>query len=177
MGGGLGVESTPGEGSTFWIDIVMDKSKEHLARGEEPTITEAKEMGGGKKHTLLYVEDNISNLKLVTQILARRSDVVMITAQTASLGLELAYAHRPDVILLDIMLPDMDGYEMVAHLRAREETRPIPIVALSANAMPRDIERGLKSGFAYYLTKPLDIAEFMSVIDEFFTRPDRKDAP
>lgn len=177
MGGNLGVESSPGEGSTFWIDIVMDKSREPFETGEEPNIPKVQEREELKKYTLLYVEDNISNLKLVTQILARRSDIVMITAQTARLGLELAYAHRPDLILLDIMLPDMDGYEMVEHLRAREETRSIPLVALSANAMPRDIERGLKTGFAYYLTKPLDIVEFMSVMDEFLTKPDKKDAP
>ncbi|MDH3975754.1 MAG: response regulator [Deltaproteobacteria bacterium] len=174
MGGSLGVESFPGKGSTFWIDIVKDKSRELYKADAYPGEAAAEERKEPEKFTLLYVEDNISNLKLVTQILARRSDVLMITAQTAKLGLELAYAHRPHVILLDIMLPDMDGYEMVKHLRKREEMLDIPIVALSANAMPRDIERGLKAGFAHYLTKPLDIDHFMSVMDEVLSLADRE---
>ena len=169
MGGSLGVDSSPGEGSTFWIDIVMDKSK---VLHESGTDSEEQETEEPQKHTLLYVEDNISNLKLVTQILARRSDIVMITAQTGKLGLDLAYAHQPDVILLDIMLPDMDGYQMVEHLRSREETQSTPLVALSANAMPRDIERGLKAGFTHYLTKPLNINQFMSVMDEVLSKTD-----
>ena len=169
MGGSMGVTSSPGEGSTFWIDIVKDKSRDYCdahAQGDSMKPEAAPEQ---KKYTLLYVEDNVSNLKLVTQILAKRGDIVMITAQTAKLGLDLAHAHRPDVILIDIMLPDMDGYAMVEQLRARKETESTPLIALSANAMPRDIDRGLKAGFLHYLTKPVDIKQFMSIMDEILS--------
>jgi len=116
---------------------------------------------------VLYIEDNPANLKLVAQILGRRKGIRLISAHEAGLGMELARAHRPELILLDINLPDMDGYQLLERLRADEELSAVPVVAVTANAMPRDIERGRAAGFAEYLSKPLDLAHFYAVIDRF----------
>ena len=105
--------------------------------------------------TLLYVEDNPANLKLVEQLIARRPDLRLLSAQDGNLGIELARASQPDVILMDINLPGISGIEALKILREDPATAHIPVVALSANAMPRDIEKGLEAGFFRYLTKPL----------------------
>ena len=115
--------------------------------------------------TLLYVEDNPANLKLVEQLIARRPDMRLLTAVDANDGIEIARASRPDVILMDINLPGISGFEALKILRAAPATSHIPVVALSANAMPRDIERGLKAGFFRYLTKPIKVNEFMDALD------------
>jgi len=124
-------------------------------------------MHSGEPRTILYVEDNPANLSLMAHILARRPEIRLLTAHAAELGLDLARAHRPELIILDINLPGMDGYEMRSRLRLHDETKDIPVLALSANAIKRDIEKGLAAGFARYLTKPLDIAKFMGALDEF----------
>ncbi|MDP2706661.1 MAG: response regulator, partial [Burkholderiales bacterium] len=119
-----------------------------------------------KPRTLLYVEDNPANLKLVEQIIARRRpDMRLLSARNGNLGIELARASRPDVILMDINLPGMSGIKAMQILRADTATARIPVVALSANAMPRDIERGLEAGFFRYLTKPIKVTEFMDTLD------------
>ena len=115
--------------------------------------------------TLLYVEDNPANLALVEQLMARRSDIRLLTAVNGTLGIELARVARPDMILMDINLPGLSGIEALKILREDPATAHIPIVALSANAMPRDIKKGLEAGFFYYLTKPIKLDEFMDTID------------
>src|SRR5208282_1126908 len=115
--------------------------------------------------TLLYVEDNPANLKLVEQLIARRTDLRLLSARDGNRGVELAREHRPDVILMDINLPGISGIEALKILREDHTTARIPVVALSANAMPRDIEKGLQAGFFRYLTKPIKINEFMDVLD------------
>ncbi len=115
--------------------------------------------------TLLYVEDNPANLLLVEQIIARRPDVRLLSAHNGILGIEMARASRPDVILMDINLPGMSGVKAMQLLRADTATAHIPIVALSANALPRDIERGLAAGFFRYLTKPIRVGEFLATLD------------
>ncbi len=165
MGGSIGVESSPGKGSSFWIELRLSEAPP-LSEKEVPLAsTEARATEGERKSVVLYVEDNISNIKLVTQILADRGDIIIHTAQTAELGLELARAHKPDVILLDIQLPGMDGYEMLKYLQENDETKKIPVLAVSANAMEQDIEKGLNAGFRRYLTKPINIKEFTGAID------------
>ena len=117
------------------------------------------------QHTVLYIEDNPANIRLVAQILGRRQHIHLLTAHTPELGIELALAHRPDLILLDINLLGMDGYQVLEVFKAEANLRAIPMVAITANAMPRDIERGKAVGFSEYLTKPLDVGRFHAVVD------------
>jgi CheY-like chemotaxis protein len=119
----------------------------------------------GPVRTVLYVEDNPANLKLVSMLIARRADLRLLTAENGNLGVELAQVHLPDVILMDINLPGISGIEALKILREDPATAHIPVVALSANAMPRDIEKGLQAGFFRYLTKPIKVNEFMNTLD------------
>jgi len=120
---------------------------------------------GAARRTLLYVEDNPANLKLVEQLVARRTDIRLLTAVNGKLGIELARASRPEVILMDINLPGISGTEAMKILREDPATAHIPVLALSANAIPRDIEAGLEAGFFRYLTKPIRVNEFMEALD------------
>ena len=168
MDGSIGVESQSGEGSTFWIELPRDNvSKVHHVEkqaSDEKELVSAEE--GGHEYTLLYVEDNPANLRFVTQLLGRRPNIKIWTAHEPVLGLELAAEHKPDVILLDINLPGINGFEMLKHFRSQEETSKTPVVAISANAMSGDVKRGLDAGFDYYITKPVDVNGFLSVVDE-----------
>ena len=166
MGGAIGVRSNVGKGSVFWIELVA-AAEPNLAAGEAELValSQPKARTGGAPRTLLYVEDNPANLQLVEQIVARRPDLRLLSARNGPLGIELARAARPDVILMDINLPGMSGIKAMQILHAETATAHIPIVALSANAIPRDIERGLEAGFFRYLTKPIKVAEFMDTLD------------
>jgi PAS domain S-box-containing protein len=167
MGGEIGVESTVGEGSVFWIDLVAAAPpQQHVSdAGLAAPSHQQPATGAAALRTLLYVEDNPANLQLVVQIIARRPDLRLLSATNGTLGIELARASHPDVILMDINLPGMSGIKAMQILRADSATAHIPIVALSANAMPRDIERGLAAGFFRYLTKPIKVNEFMDTLD------------
>ena len=118
-----------------------------------------------EKNSVLYIEDNPANLRLVEQILDCIPDLHVWSAPDPLLGLELAMEHLPDLILLDINLPGMDGYAVLKHLRERDETREIPVVAISANAMPKDLEKGKDAGFDGYITKPVNVKELLSVVE------------
>jgi CheY-like chemotaxis protein len=118
-----------------------------------------------RRYSVLYIEDNPANLKLMAQILGRRGDIQFLSAHTAELGLQLALASRPDLILLDINMPGMNGYDVLRNLTMRGPASRPPVIAITANAMPRDIERGLAAGFADYLTKPIDVPAFLAVLD------------
>ena len=108
---------------------------------------------------MLYVEDNPANLKLMETLIDRMEGITMLSAHTGELGLELAEARKPDVIILDINLPGIDGFQALHRLKESETTRDIPVIALTANAMPSEVERGLDAGFHRYLTKPIRIHE------------------
>ncbi len=156
MGGTVGVESAPGEGSTFWVELAAATetkvSADGTARGKTPAATVI-----GQGATLLAIDDNPTNLKLLAQMIGRVCPQAhLITAHNAELGLELARARHPDLILLDIGMPGMDGLELLALMKADERLESIPAIAVTAHAMPHDIERGRAAGFADYLTKPLD---------------------
>ena len=166
MGGSIGVESTVGVGSIFWVELISTAAPAVMDDDAEPVaVAEAQFKSGGPQHTLLYVEDNPANLNLVEQLIARRSDMLLLTAVNGMLGIELARNARPQVILMDINLPGMSGTEAMQMLRRDPLTAHIPVVALSANAIPSDIERGLQAGFFRYLTKPIKVNEFMETLN------------
>jgi PAS domain S-box-containing protein len=167
MGGGIGVESTVGTGSVFWFDLNSAAPPRLMVdQAGCEAIEHAHVRRGAPLRTLLYVEDNPANLMLVEQLIARRADLSLLSAREGNLGVRLARAHRPDVILMDINLPGISGIEALTILRDDPATAHIPVVALSANAMPRDIEKGLLAGFFRYLTKPIRVNEFMNTLDE-----------
>ncbi|NHZ66880.1 hybrid sensor histidine kinase/response regulator [Massilia genomosp. 1] len=168
MGGTIGVESEPGRGARFWVEFVSCAAPVQpaaLSAADAAALARARPAPGSAQHTLLYVEDNPANLLLVEQLLERRPEFKLLTAIDAHLGIALARAYRPSVILMDINLPTLSGFGALRMLRGYEETVHIPVLALSANAMPRDIARGLDAGFFRYLTKPIQIAEFMEALD------------
>jgi PAS domain S-box-containing protein len=168
MGGTIGVESTIGAGSVFWFEL-NSISEHHLAVDESDAAVLVKPQTPRKArlhNTLLYVEDNPANLMLVEQIIARHPDLSLLTAVNGKLGIELAHDKQPDVILMDINLPDISGFEALKILRDDPATAHIPVIAVSANAMQLDIERGQKAGFFRYLTKPIKVNELTEVLDE-----------
>jgi PAS domain S-box-containing protein len=166
MGGAIGVTSVVGEGSVFWIELVLAAAPLSAAGNvDQATPVQTHVANGAAPRTLLYVEDNPANLQLVVQIIARRPDMRLLSARNGMQGIELARSARPDVILMDINLPGMSGIKAMQILRADTATAHIPVVALSANAMPRDIERGLEAGFFRYLTKPIKVKEFLETLD------------
>ena len=164
MKGEIGVESTVGVGSVFWIDLNLT-TQPRSAASEPTAVGQARAPTGAQSHTLLYVEDNAANLMLVEDLVQRRPDIRLLSAQDGYRGIEIARASRPDVILMDINLPGISGVQALKILRADPVTAHIPVIALSANAMPRDIARGLDAGFFRYLTKPIKVNEFMDVLD------------
>jgi len=169
MEGTIGVESTVDVGSVFWFELAL-AAEPHLSMEVVEAETSARTFmrRGAQLHTLLYVEDNPANMSLVKKIIARHPEIRLLTAVNGNSGIEIARASQPDVILMDINLPvpGINGLEAMKILSADPATAHIPVIALSANAMPRDIENGLAAGFFYYLTKPIKINEFLSVLDK-----------
>ncbi len=166
MGGVLGVESTVGVGSVFWWELAAAAAPKLDVKTTQPeAVARAEAHPGAPLRTLLYVEDNPANLKLVEQLIARRATLRLLTAVDGNQGIQLARAHQPDVILMDINLPGISGIEALKILRDDPATAHIPIVALSANAIPRDVERGLEAGFVSYVTKPIKVTAFMEALD------------
>jgi len=166
MGGVIGVESTVGKGSVFWIDLNLTAKPQPAAGvAESAAGTDLRLQADAQLHTLLYVEDNPANLMLVEDLIARRPDIRLLSARDGHRGIEIARASLPDVILMDINLPGISGIRALRILAEDPATAHIPVVALSANAMPRDIEKGLEAGFFRYLTKPIKVNEFMDTLD------------
>jgi CheY-like chemotaxis protein/anti-sigma regulatory factor (Ser/Thr protein kinase) len=165
MKGEIGVESTIGVGSVFWIELNLTAEPQPAAAAEPAAVAQAQVHADGLLRTLLYVEDNPANLMLVEDLIARRPDLRLLSAMDGNRGIEIARASRPDVILMDINLPGISGIQALKILRADPATAHIPVVALSANAIPRDIEKGLAAGFFRYLTKPIKVNQFMDALD------------
>ncbi|MCY1168212.1 Sensor histidine kinase RcsC [compost metagenome] len=168
MGGVIGVESIVGKGSVFWIEMNLTTERQPSIDAVEPAMI-ARAQDHPHQRTLLYVEDNPANLMLVEDLMARRPDIRLLSARDGNSGIEIAQAARPDVILMDINLPGISGIRVLKILADDPQTAHIPVIALSANAMPRDIEKGLDAGFFRYLTKPIKINEFMNTLDEALT--------
>ena len=162
MGGGIGFTSTPGQGSCFWVDIPICRSTPQDARSV--VADQEVEDLGLSGFSVLYVEDNPANLSLVRNILATLDGVTLIEATDGAAGLAMAKQHRPDVVILDIHLPDISGYRVLEQLRQVPELAQTPVLALSAGVLPHDIQRGLDAGFFRYLIKPLDVAGFLRAI-------------
>ena len=166
MGGAINVSSTQGVGSMFSVEMrATEPVPARLEADAARAVADAVPEGVDRLATLLYVEDNPANLKLVEEIVRYRPDLRLLSAPDGHLGVELARAHLPDLILMDLNLPCVSGYDALQLLRADPRTSAIPIIALTANAMPRDIEKGLAHGFFRYLTKPINIDEFTEAIN------------
>jgi PAS domain S-box-containing protein len=168
MGGKVGVDSTVGVGSEFWIELRQNVTPqlELTAANTIPKELAPQIQKNAALHTLLYVEDNPANLLLVEQIIKERSDFNMLSAHDAKLGIALARTHQPDIILMDVNLPGISGIQALKILREDPATVYIPVIAISANAIHSDIEKGLKSGFFRYLTKPIKVGELMNALDD-----------
>jgi CheY-like chemotaxis protein len=174
MGGEMGVDSTLGVGSTFWLELAMGHVAKVGAGGMAPDATTSI-AENQTPATVLAIDDNPINLKLIAQVMAMREHIHLLTAHAPELGIELARAHRPDLILLDINLPGMDGFQVLEEFKANAVLRAIPVIAITANAMAHDIERGRKAGFVDYLTKPIDIESFLQRIDRHLATPSVKE--
>jgi CheY-like chemotaxis protein len=164
MDGNIGVSSVEGQGTTFWVELIASSEPVlEIPAFELPADYGA--VASVAQRTLLYVEDNPANLSLVEQLITRRPDLKLLTAVDGHSGIQLARTYQPHVILMDINLPGASGFDCLKILQDDHVTAHIPVVALSANAMPRNIEKGMEAGFFRYLTKPINVVEFMEALD------------
>lgn len=165
MDGQITVDSAPGEGSTFTVELVRIEPTAVADAKIEDAVLDTREYT--RECTLLYIEDTVANAKLVEQILSRRPSVRVLPAMIGRLGIDLAVEHQPDMILLDLHLPDMNGSEVLTKLRSLPETRDIPILILSADATKRQYEEVMEAGARDYLTKPIRVNELLRIVDRY----------
>jgi CheY-like chemotaxis protein len=165
MGGTLEVESAPGRGSTFFIQLRLAEAPRASEKEAEVAERLTTETAKGA-HTLLYVEDNTANLKLIERAVTFRGDLTLLSAMQGRLGLDLARQHQPDLILLDLHLPDISGEELLRNLQGDPRTRDIPVIVISADATAGQIHKLLAAGARAYLTKPLDMHRFFVVVND-----------
>ena len=169
MGGSIGVESTKDVGSLFWIEFKLDSEQEtvqveRVDSDLSSVRTETDKILIKKPCKILYIEDNLANLALIQNIFSQLENVSVLTASSPVVGIELAVSERPDLILLDINIPGMNGYEVLEILKASSELNDVPILAISANAMPGDVVNGMKAGFNEYIAKPIDVKSFLTTV-------------
>ncbi len=177
MHGHIGAESALGDGSRFWIELPLESVAEQTTdsgvqqkpRQQKTPLGEPSPASMMDHYKILYIEDNPSNLRLVEQLIRIRDDIELYTAHNPRLGIDLASAHRPDLILLDINMPGIDGYQVLEILKNTDELKNTPVIAVTANAMPRDIEQGKAAGFSDYVTKPLQVNNFLNLIDNYLS--------
>ena len=169
MNGKMGVESTLGKGSTFWIELPL-ATEQQIKDATDQSLLEFGDLKDFEfpdgQHSILYVEDNPNNLRLMTELLAKFDSITMLSAKTGEEGLKVAREIIPDLIILDINLPGMNGFETLDILKSFANTRDIPVIALSASAMPADINKGIKAGFRNYITKPYVVEDMLFAIKE-----------
>jgi signal transduction histidine kinase/CheY-like chemotaxis protein len=164
MQGTMGVNTEVGAGSRFWIELPVAASPMDALDGAEPAAVATRAEGARPRRTILYVEDNLPNLALMQRVLARREDLELIPAMTGGIALDLARQHHPDLVLLDLHLPDMKGDDVLSYLQRDAHLRDIPVVVLSADATQAHIDRLLAAGAREYLTKPLDLQRLFAVL-------------
>ena len=167
IGGSLGVESTPGTGSTFWLELPIASAVASTPEGNSSVEQLESPVDDASSATLLYIEDNIGNVRLIERLLTHRPNVRLLSSLQGSLGVELAQQHRPDLILLDVHLPDLPGIDVLERLRRDERTSSIPVIMLSADASQEQIRRFNDAGARDYLTKPLDLEYFLTLLDSY----------
>ena len=167
MGGDIGADSTLGVGSEFWVNMPLTTAPQLDTPIAGPALTQGVNPSINRQvlRTVLYVEDNPANLELVEQMMARRPDLRLLSAADASLGIEFARVYQPEVVLMDINLPGLNGTDAMRILRADATTAHIPVIALSANAVPRDIQKGMDAGFFDYVTKPFKVQRLLDALD------------
>ncbi len=156
MNGDIGVESTPGHGCCFWVEL--ESSEVNEIKEPDSIGTSPKSTGG---YSIMYIEDNAANLRLIERIIEKKTDYIFHSALTPWQGLDLIDEHRPDLVLLDIDLPEMDGFEVLDILRSRPHTQHIPVIAVSAHAMTSQVEKGMLAGFDDYISKPISYARLL----------------
>jgi len=170
LGGQIGFESVEDKGSTFWVDIPMSIEQASVQKTVRATDAakpdEEAARDDGPTQTVLYIEDNPDSLHLVEAIVSQFGNIRMLTAENATVGYDLSTSQKPDLILMDINLPGMNGIQALKRLQQTRETRDIPVIAVTSNTMPKDVEAGLKAGFAAYITKPIKVSEFIQTIDQ-----------
>jgi CheY-like chemotaxis protein/anti-sigma regulatory factor (Ser/Thr protein kinase) len=169
MGGTLHVSSRPGTGSTFWIDLPITTGGTSHPDTDD---TDLAPRGYPGPKRILYVEDVAENIRLVQELLTRRPSVTLLPAMLAGAALDLAREHHPDLILLDLHLPDMPGEDLLALLRTQPATRDIPVIVLSADATPHHINQLHAAGVTTYLTKPLAVRQLLQTLDTLFDPPE-----
>ncbi|MBL4637825.1 MAG: response regulator, partial [Proteobacteria bacterium] len=171
MQGELGVHSTYGTGSTFWLDLPLAENDDSvvIASSDELLLHQERMLAEhGQLVKVLYIEDNPANMMLVRQLFIRFPLYQLLEAETAEAGLEIARQQRPDIVLLDINLPEMNGFEALAVMEEEGLTEKMKVVALSANALVSEVKRGYEAGFDYYLTKPIDFKKLLATLHEVY---------
>jgi CheY-like chemotaxis protein len=170
MTGSVGFETEAGKGSTFWVEIPAISAAPAEAAGA-PEIVDSPLTARGQARKIVYIEDNPSNIAFMRELMEDLPRIDLVTAPTAEIGIELVRAHQPALVILDINLPGMNGFDAVRKLKEWPETRDIPVIALSAAALPRDTARAKEAGFHRYLTKPVRIDELTAVLEELLLTP------
>jgi PAS domain S-box-containing protein len=171
MGATIGYESEEGHGTTFWVDLpIVEAPIDRAERESMGALPAAGGAAGERTSTVVFVEDNLSNVRLLEYVLAQRPGVTLMPAMQGSIGLDLARQHQPDLVLLDLNLPDLDGRDVLQSLKTSPDTCSIPVVVLSADAGPSRIEEMREAGADGYLTKPLDVHEFLKILDALLAK-------
>jgi PAS domain S-box-containing protein len=171
MGGGVGFRSVMGDGSTFWVEVPCDETLPARSSLAGQSTAHGEPASGSAHRLVLYVEDNPANVVFMRDFMSTFEHVDLVTAPTAEEGVAAARSRRPDVVLMDINLPGMSGFDALRVLRASASTRSIPVIALTAAASPRDRQRGIDAGFYRYLTKPVKVDELIEALESLFGPP------
>ncbi|WP_455211963.1 PAS domain S-box protein [Kaarinaea lacus] len=172
LGGNIGVISEPAQGSTFWVELPLNESLPQPPPCSAESVNNVVKPLQQTTATVVYVEDNPANMRLVESIFRLRPHVKLLTAENAETGLKLVQQHVPQLVILDIDLPLMNGYEALEKLRTNDITQHIPVYALTAAAMVSDVEKGIRAGFERYITKPIQVGEFLQCIDDTLDESD-----